>query len=130
MNHDQFGFRKNHSTTQQLLKITDTILANKQNNEHTVIVSLDLEKVFDTVYTDGLIRRRYEMKFPTRLIQLVKSYTHNRTYYVQANHQTSPPESRKHQPPDPFFSLFITTTYPLSQTAEFKTPFMQTTPPR
>ena len=89
LNRDQFGFRENHSTTQQLFKITNTILFNKQKNHHTIITCLDLEKAFDTIYTDGLIHRLYEMKFPTRFKQLVKSYTLNRTYYVQANHQIS-----------------------------------------
>jgi Reverse transcriptase (RNA-dependent DNA polymerase). len=90
LDRDQFGFRENHPTTQQLFDIIDTIISNKQNNQLSLdSVSLDLEKALDTIYTDGLIRRLYEMKFLIRPIQLVNSYTHNRIYYVQANHQTS-----------------------------------------
>ena len=55
----------------------------------TAIVSLDLEKAFDTIYTDALIYRLSEMDLPVRIIQLIHSYTSNRHFKVHANHQTS-----------------------------------------
>ena len=77
LNSDQFRLRKFHSTTQQLCKITDAILTNLNNKQFTAIVSLDLEKAFDTIYTDALIYRLSEIELPVRIIQLIRSYTSN-----------------------------------------------------
>ena len=46
----QFGFRKNHNTTQPLILFLDKIYTalNKDNPEYTIAVFLDLKKAFDT----------------------------------------------------------------------------------
>ena len=46
----QFGFRKNHNTTQPLIHFLDKIYnaSNKDNPEYTIAVFIDLKKAFDT----------------------------------------------------------------------------------
>ena len=46
---NQFGFRKNHSTSLALIHLYDKISTAIDNREYTVGIFLDLSKAFDTV---------------------------------------------------------------------------------
>ena len=52
----QFGFRKNYSTEQAILELTDNLKMQIDSNEAICSIFLDLSKAFDTVnhqiYTD------------------------------------------------------------------------------
>ena len=82
---DQFGFRKGHSTTQQLCKTTDAIFTSINRKELTAIISLDIEIAFDAIHLDALIYKLKEPGLPPRLIQIIHSYTTNRKFQVLAN---------------------------------------------
>ncbi|GJQ81877.1 hypothetical protein Trydic_g9902 [Trypoxylus dichotomus] len=51
----QFGFRQEHSTTHQLLRITEHITEHLDKSTPTAAVMLDIEKAFDKVWHEGLI---------------------------------------------------------------------------
>ena len=48
LNKNKFGYRRGYSSIQQLTKITDEVQTNRSRNKLTAIISIDLEKVFDT----------------------------------------------------------------------------------
>ncbi len=52
---EQFGFRHGHSTTQQLLRVTNLIRSNKSEDYSTGLAFLDIKKAFDSVWHEGLI---------------------------------------------------------------------------
>lgn len=54
---EQHAFRFGHSTTTQLVKLTDEIATNLNNKKHTAAIILDVEKAFDRVWHDGLIHK-------------------------------------------------------------------------
>lgn len=88
---EQFGFRECHSTTQQLLRVTEHIHDAIQNKEHAAILLLDLKKAFDKVWHRGLLYKLIHYYFPDSLIHLVNSYLTNRTYQVRVDSALSDP---------------------------------------
>ena len=53
----QFGFRKNHSTSQAVMEVVDKIYQYCDNREVTTGIFLDLQKAFDTVNHPVLIEQ-------------------------------------------------------------------------
>ena len=79
---EQFGFRKKHSTTAQLARISDYITHGYNLRKHTCMVLLDLEKAYDTIWTRGLLRKLIHFNFPAHLIVFLHSYLSGRTFNV------------------------------------------------
>jgi len=69
----QFGFRKKHSTSHAILSILDEIRQNLDNNTFSCGVFVDLEKAFDTVNHDILLKKleHYGIRNIARLLVLV-----------------------------------------------------------
>jgi len=64
----QFGFRKKHSTVNQLARIVDHITHGYNQRKHTGMALLDLEKAYDTVWTTGLLCKLTALKIPKYLL--------------------------------------------------------------
>jgi chemotaxis methyl-accepting protein methylase len=65
LNTSQFGFRANHSTPLQCMKLTDHVTLNFNNNMSTPAVFLDIEKAFDKTWHSGLLYKLSELEFST-----------------------------------------------------------------
>lgn len=85
----QFGFKKNHSADQQICRIVTDIIKNFNKKSNTVMLLLDIEKAFDTVWVEGLIYKMIKLKLPPFLIKLIYSYLTNRTYQVKIHNTLS-----------------------------------------
>ena len=57
LNNSQFGFRKNKSTTDALVNTNDCIYEQLNSRRHSVCISLDFSKAFDTVSHKILLRK-------------------------------------------------------------------------
>lgn len=79
---EQFGFRKKHSTDQQLLRLTETITRGFNEKRVTGVVFLDIAQAFDKVWHRGLISKLMKLNFPTYLIKLIASYLQDRSFQV------------------------------------------------
>ena len=88
---EQFGFRSAHSTTQQVLRITENIALNFNNNLSTGMTLLDIEKAFDCVWHDALLFKLCKTKYPVYLIKLIKSFLTNREAFVSVGDENSSP---------------------------------------
>lgn len=87
---EQFGFRKNHSPTMLIKRITDFIDISKSKEESVGLVKLDVEKASDSVWHDGLIYKLKEkFKFPEALWKLIDSFIRNREFKVYTRGSTS-----------------------------------------
>ncbi|GBL89240.1 RNA-directed DNA polymerase from mobile element jockey [Araneus ventricosus] len=86
---EQFGFRAQHSTIHQLLRVTNSITEGMNNKFYTVGIFLDIQKAFDQVWHDGLIYKLIQLNFPKYLINILKSFLENRTFRVVIHGETS-----------------------------------------
>lgn len=79
----QFGFKPKHSTTHQLLRITELIYKNFEQKKHTLAVFLDITQAFDRVWHEGLIYKLQESGLPQYLINIIKSFLKGRVFSVR-----------------------------------------------
>ena len=85
----QYGFRKNHSTSQALLQLYNKISAAIDRKEFTVGIFLDLSKAFDTVNHDILFDKLEHYGIRGVALDWMKNYFHNRLQFVQYNNTLS-----------------------------------------
>ncbi|GBO35862.1 putative RNA-directed DNA polymerase from transposon X-element [Araneus ventricosus] len=79
----QFGFRKNLSTVQQLLRITEIVKEGMDEGWDTGAVFLDIAEAFDRVWTDGLLYKLIMMRIPGGIVRLMATYLRGRCFAVR-----------------------------------------------
>ena len=89
----QFGFRKNYSTEQAILELTDNLKMKIDDNEAICSIFLDLSKAFDTLNNQILLRKLYRYGIRGVPLQWLKSYLESRTQYVEVENAKSNPLS-------------------------------------
>lgn len=85
----QFGFRPQHSTTHQLARVVNHLKTSQQNQKSTGLVTLDIEKAFDSIWHDALIHKMVTFGFPIVLTKIIYAFLLNRSFYVQINTEHS-----------------------------------------
>lgn len=85
----QHGFRERHSTIDQLQRITHHIKTNLRKRRCTQLVALDIEKAFDSVWHQQLIRKLIDIKTPTYLCKTIQNYLTGRQFYTNINDTAS-----------------------------------------
>ena len=90
---NQFGFRKNHSTSLALIDLCEKISLALDRNEYAVGVFLDLSKAFDTVDHNILLDKLEHYGIRGVALDWVRSYLSNRLQFVQFNGQCSSPQT-------------------------------------
>ena len=91
----QFGFRKQHSTEEQIHRITHMISQTLEKKKYCSAVFLDIQQALDKVWHEGLL---YKLKkiLPYPYYSILKSYLSNRQFIVKclgASSATFPIES-------------------------------------
>lgn len=79
---EQFGFRAEHSTTQQVARVLHDLAAARNKRERAAAVFLDMEKAFDRVWHAGLLSKLATSTTPRRLVKIVATFLHGRTFQV------------------------------------------------
>ena len=78
----QSGFCKNHSTDTSLAYLTDKILTGFDSGLLTGMILIDLQKAFDTINHDVLLRKMSSLRFSDCSINWFQSYFSNRSFRV------------------------------------------------
>ena len=81
----QFGFRKCHSTNQALISLTETIRNSLDNGQFSCGVFIDLQKAFDTVDHNILLRKLELYGIRGTCNKWFRTYLKDRTQYVNIN---------------------------------------------
>lgn len=84
----QFGFRRRHSTVQQIHRVVNKILTDFDDNRFCIGVFLDVEKAFDKIWHKGLLCKLKRL-LPYDFFCLLKSYISDRTFYVKYKNEYS-----------------------------------------
>ena len=77
LNCNQYGFRKQHSTSMAIYDILETKLGGRDKGKITCAVYLDLSKAFDTVNTEILLRKLEHYGIRGTALNLFIIYLHN-----------------------------------------------------
>lgn len=92
INEEQFGFRAQHSTSHQILRVTRHIRENWALRRSTGLLLFDIEKAFDSVWHDGLIFKLNKFGFPDYLCAMMREFTANRSFRVHVDDALSGPK--------------------------------------
>ena len=82
---NQFGFRKNNSTTYALIDLTEQIKESIDNKKYCSGVFIDIRKAFDTVNHDILLKKLEHCGVRGSGLKWFQSYLSNRWQYVEIN---------------------------------------------
>ena len=85
----QFGFRKNKSTTLELLTIFDTILEAKEKKKEILVLLYDLSSAFDTVCHQILLQKLQLYGFDKLSLNWMNSYLKGRKQMVEVSGKKS-----------------------------------------
>ena len=85
----QSGFRKNHSTDTSLSYLTNRILTGFDSGLLTGMILIDLQKAFDTINHDILLRKMASLGFSNHSIKWFQSYLSNRSFQVSIKNKYS-----------------------------------------
>jgi hypothetical protein len=88
----QFGFRKNHSTSLALLEMIDSCYKNLDQGNIVLGIFFDLQKAFDTVNHDILLRKLYHYGIRGVMHNWIKDYLTNRHQFTVVNGVSSEPK--------------------------------------
>ncbi|GFX11288.1 RNA-directed DNA polymerase from mobile element jockey [Trichonephila clavipes] len=86
---EQCGFRNNHSTTHQLIRVTNIINEGYTYKFFTVGVFLDVKRAFDKMWHDGRIYKMIKLNFPEYLVKIIHNFLKNRSFRVKINFDLS-----------------------------------------
>ena len=70
----QFGFRKNRSTLDPLLRLSNQIQQGFASQKQTVGVFFDLEKAYDTTWRQGILNELCELGFKGNMLRFLKNF--------------------------------------------------------
>ncbi|GFX98787.1 probable RNA-directed DNA polymerase from transposon BS [Trichonephila clavipes] len=100
---EQHGFVTQCSTVTQLLRVTELIHHGFQNNQATGILFVDIAKVFDKIWHDGLLSKMMRLGFSDQLIKIIHSYLRSREFSVRVENSLSTPRPILSGVPQGFF---------------------------
>ena len=86
---NQYGFRKDHSTSLAIIDLYDKISTAFDQGEFAIGLFLDLSKVFDTVDHAILFDKLEYYGIRGLALNWIKNYFSNRTQYVEFNDKSS-----------------------------------------
>ena len=79
----QSGFRKNRSTTDQLVRLETFIREVFVQKQHTVAVFFDLEIAYDTTWKHGIMKDFFDAGLQGQLLLFIEGFLQNRHFQVR-----------------------------------------------
>jgi hypothetical protein len=88
---NQFGVRKNSSTTHAIIATHDAMTKHADDPEvgASIFITFDFSKAFDRIDHQRLVHKAQDMKLPTGFLRLLTDYLRHRKQRVRVNGQKS-----------------------------------------
>ena len=86
---NQFGFRKNHSTSHAVNYSVSKLLGEIEKRQHVIGIFIDLSKAFDTIHHQKLLVKLEHYGIRDKCHDLLRSYLTNRTQCTNFQHVIS-----------------------------------------
>jgi len=86
---DQNGFRYQRGTNYSLIKIQSEIENATKNKQSLGMVSLDIEKAYDTAWRPHIISKLQKILCQENMLKFITSFLSNRTFQVKVNNVLS-----------------------------------------
>lgn len=80
---EQYGYKKGIGTSDAIQKFTHDVLSHLDKNECVIVVFMDLSSAFDTLDREVLMKKLSYLGIKGHVLDIIKSYFHNRTQTVQ-----------------------------------------------
>ena len=77
------GFRKGRSAKDNIVLLENDIQKSINCNEHIIVVFLDIEKVYDKLWINGLLFKLAQKGIEGNLLQYLQNYLTGRTFQVR-----------------------------------------------
>ena len=91
----QFGFRKNISCLDPLLRLSTYIQDGFVQGKHTIGVFFDIEKAYDMTWRKGILLEMFNLGLRGNLPNFIKSFLNNRNLKVRVGSSFSSPKSQE-----------------------------------
>ncbi|CAG2211960.1 unnamed protein product [Mytilus edulis] len=75
---NQEGFRKNHSTSNCLLRFIQNVIEKYNKGEITLACLIDLEKAYDSIWREGLMVKLHKLGIQGKTWKWIKNFLNNR----------------------------------------------------
>jgi hypothetical protein len=79
---EQYGFRRGRSTEDVHVILEAEAQKAFREKQHLILVSLDLEKAYDTCWRYHIVRTLHKWRFCGHVLHFVKNFTKDRTFKV------------------------------------------------
>ena len=91
INPNQAGFRRLHSTIDQVARVTQTIFDafEKPKPERAVLALLDFQKAYDRVWKDALLAKLGRLGVPAHVVKWLRNFLSDRRARVRWGNSTS-----------------------------------------
>ena len=86
---NQFGFRKNHSTSHAVNYFVNKLLGEIEKRQHVIGIFIDLSKAFDTIHHQKLLVKLKHYGIRDKCHDLLRSYLTSRTQCTNFQHVIS-----------------------------------------
>lgn len=85
----QYGFQEASSTMSATTDLLESVSAEINKNNYVILVFVDLQKAFDTVDIEILLKKLRKMGFRGTAYKLLKTYLEHRSHYTVVNNVSS-----------------------------------------
>jgi len=85
----QCGFRRNRSTSDNLMKIEDDIQKAFQNRQHLICVFFDISKAYDTAWKRNIVNKLLNWGINGRITKFINNFLTDRSIQVRNNEHVS-----------------------------------------